>query len=90
MPRAVSRVDALAGDAIEAGVRIKHRRRLARLGWSRALDPSDAGLWAAGDPAPRPGCALEVLVDGAEAFPAIAQAIEGPGLGGQWRISSAC
>jgi phosphatidylserine/phosphatidylglycerophosphate/cardiolipin synthase-like enzyme len=29
-----------------------------------------------GDPPPRPGCRLDVLIDGAEAFPAIAEAIE--------------
>ena len=43
----------------------KHRRRLRRLGWERALEPPDDGLWAAGDPPPREGCSLEVLVDGA-------------------------
>jgi phosphatidylserine/phosphatidylglycerophosphate/cardiolipin synthase-like enzyme len=72
----VSRIDALVGDSIEAGVRFKHRRRLAKLGWPRVLDPPDDGLWAAGDPPPRHGCSLEVLIDGAEAFPAIAAAIE--------------
>jgi phosphatidylserine/phosphatidylglycerophosphate/cardiolipin synthase-like enzyme len=34
-------------------------------------------LWAAGDPAPRTGCALEVLVDGAEALPRIGEALAG-------------
>jgi hypothetical protein len=29
----VSRADAAIGDAIEAAVRAKHRRRLKRLGW---------------------------------------------------------
>ena len=38
---------------------------------------ADDGLWAAGDPPPRAGCAMDVLIDGAEAFPAIADAIEG-------------
>jgi phosphatidylserine/phosphatidylglycerophosphate/cardiolipin synthase-like enzyme len=73
----ISRADAIVGDAIEAAVRAKHRRRLRRLGWERALDPPDGGLWAAGDPPPRPGCALEVLVDGAQALPAIAEALQG-------------
>ena len=56
----------------------KHRRRLRRV-WdpSGALAPPDDGLWAAGDPPPRAGCSLDVLIDGAEAFPAIAEAIAG-------------
>ena len=73
----VSRVDDLIGDGIEAAVRAKHRWRLHRLGASHALSPPDDGLWAAGDPPPREGCSMEVLIDGAEAFPAIAEAIVG-------------
>jgi phosphatidylserine/phosphatidylglycerophosphate/cardiolipin synthase-like enzyme len=73
----LSRADAALGDAIEAAVSAKHRRRLKRLGWERALEPPDDGLWAAGDPPPREGCSLEVLVDGAEALPAIAEAMQG-------------
>lgn len=69
-------LDARVGDAVEAAVRTKHRRRLARLGWSRALDPPDDGaLWAAGDPPPRPGNEVEVLIDGAQALPALAAAL---------------
>jgi phosphatidylserine/phosphatidylglycerophosphate/cardiolipin synthase-like enzyme len=71
----VSGVDSLVGDGVEAAVRAKHRRRLARLGASEALEPSGDGLWATGDPPPRPGCDMEVLIDGAQAFPAIATAI---------------
>jgi phosphatidylserine/phosphatidylglycerophosphate/cardiolipin synthase-like enzyme len=73
----ISRADAMVGDAIEAAVRARHRRRLRRLGWERALEPPDGGLWAAGDPPPRPGCSLDVLVDGAQALPAIAEALQG-------------
>jgi phosphatidylserine/phosphatidylglycerophosphate/cardiolipin synthase-like enzyme len=73
----ISQVDARVGDAIEAAVRTRHRRRLRRLGWERALEPPDGGLWAAGDPPPRPGCSLDVLVDGAQALPAIAAALQG-------------
>jgi phosphatidylserine/phosphatidylglycerophosphate/cardiolipin synthase-like enzyme len=72
----ISHADAAAGDALEAVVRAKHRRRLHKLGWERALEPPDNGLWASGDPPPRPGCSLDVLVDGAEALPAIAEALE--------------
>jgi phosphatidylserine/phosphatidylglycerophosphate/cardiolipin synthase-like enzyme len=57
-------------------VRTKHSWRLRRLGSGHALAPADDGPWATGDPPPRAGCSLEVLVDGAEAFPAIAAAIE--------------
>jgi phosphatidylserine/phosphatidylglycerophosphate/cardiolipin synthase-like enzyme len=73
----LSRADAAVGNAIEAAVSAKHRRRLKRLGWERALEPPDDGVWAAGDPPPRHGCSLDVLVDGAEALPAIAEALQG-------------
>jgi len=72
----VPRIDSVVGDGIEAAVRAKHRWRLRRLGSSRALAPPDDGLWAAGNPVPRPGCTMDVLIDGAQAFPAIAEAIE--------------
>jgi phosphatidylserine/phosphatidylglycerophosphate/cardiolipin synthase-like enzyme len=72
----VSQADTAFGNAIEAAVRAKHRRRLRRLGWERALEPPDDGLWAAGDPPPREGCSLDVLVDGAQALPAIAEALQ--------------
>jgi phosphatidylserine/phosphatidylglycerophosphate/cardiolipin synthase-like enzyme len=48
-----------------------HRRRLQRIGWTRALEPP-AGDWASGPPV-REGNALEILVDGAEALPRIAR-----------------
>ena len=72
-----TQLDSAIGNGIEAAVRLKHRRRLRRLGWERALEPDGDGFWAAGDPPPRAGCNLDVLVDGAEAFPAIAEAIAG-------------
>jgi phosphatidylserine/phosphatidylglycerophosphate/cardiolipin synthase-like enzyme len=68
------RPDAVLGDGIELLVSAKHRRRLARLG-SQALDPGP-GWWAEGDPPPREGCRLEVLIDGADTFAAAARAIE--------------
>ena len=67
----VASLDALVGDGIERAVLAKHRRRLARLG-SGALQPPAEG-WADGDPPPRDGCTLEVLVDGARAFPELEQ-----------------
>ena len=68
-------MDRLVGDRVEAAVRAKHAWRLRRLGWTHVLTPPDDGLWATGEPAPRERCSLDVLVDGAAAFPAIAEAI---------------
>src|SRR4051794_11646022 len=73
----LSRLDAAAGAVIEGSVVRHHRRRLRRLGWARALEPDGGDLWADGEPSPRPGNRLDVLVDGAEALPAIADAIAG-------------
>jgi phosphatidylserine/phosphatidylglycerophosphate/cardiolipin synthase-like enzyme len=70
-------LDSLIGDGVEAAVKLKHRRRLQRLGWDRALAPDDRGLWAAGDPPPRERCALQVLIDGAQALPEMARAMRG-------------
>ena len=73
-----ARVDGWAGDRIEAATAAHHRRRISRAGHLAQLDPPrDGRLWAAGDPPLRDGCALEVLVDGAEALPRIAEAIRG-------------
>jgi len=69
------RMDAVLGDGVDAAVVFKHRRRLHRLGWDHAYEPPVPGVFAAGDPPPRPGCSLEVLVDGANALPVMARAI---------------
>jgi phosphatidylserine/phosphatidylglycerophosphate/cardiolipin synthase-like enzyme len=77
-PAPVARADALLGAALEATVKRHHRRRLRRLGHGGALDPPpspDGSLFATGDPPPRPGSKMEVLVDGATALPAIAHAL---------------
>lgn len=74
---APSSLDARIGDAVEWSVRVKHRRRLRRLGWSRALEPDGTGPFAAGDPPPRPGNRVDVLIDGAQVLPAIAEAVAG-------------
>jgi phosphatidylserine/phosphatidylglycerophosphate/cardiolipin synthase-like enzyme len=48
----------------------------AKLGRSAQRTPPDDGrLWAGGDPPPRAGNALEVLIEGAAYFPALEQAI---------------
>jgi phosphatidylserine/phosphatidylglycerophosphate/cardiolipin synthase-like enzyme len=63
---------------LERLVRSHHSRRLRRLGKAKALDPPlEPVEWAEGEPAPRPGNELDVLVDGADALPAIAEALEG-------------
>ncbi len=49
-----------------------HARRLERIGWEGALDPPPGG-WAEGTYPPRAGNTVEVLIDGAEALPAIAE-----------------
>ena len=64
-------LDDRVGDAIERAIRAHHRRRLRRIGWEHALD-AVGPAWAGGEPAPRTGNAVEVLVDGAEALPRMA------------------
>jgi phosphatidylserine/phosphatidylglycerophosphate/cardiolipin synthase-like enzyme len=71
----LGRLDSVVGNRIEAAVTEKHRRRLSRLGWRHVYEPSASGAFAEGDPPPRPGCSLEVLVDGANALPAMAHAL---------------
>ena len=53
-----------------------HHRRLRRLGWERALDPPPGG-WAETSYPPRGGNSVEVLIDGAEALPALAEEMRG-------------
>ena len=68
--------DRVAGNAIERLTNAHHARRLGKLGRSAQRTPPDDGrLWAAGDPPPRAGNALDVLIDGAAYFPALEQAI---------------
>src|SRR5437588_6986962 len=71
-----ARLDTAVGNSVEAAVRLKHTLRLRRLGWAEALAPSEDGLWAHGAPPPRPGCELQVLVDGAQALPEMARAMQ--------------
>jgi phosphatidylserine/phosphatidylglycerophosphate/cardiolipin synthase-like enzyme len=74
---AVARLDIGLGDAIERLTRAHHRRRLSRIGWTRALDPPADGLWSAGEPPPRAGNSIDVLIDGANALPRIAAELAG-------------
>jgi phosphatidylserine/phosphatidylglycerophosphate/cardiolipin synthase-like enzyme len=72
------RVDGVIGNALERATVAHHRRRLARLGAVPALDPPvDGQVWCGGDPPPRPGNELEVLIDGAAALPRIAEELAG-------------
>jgi phosphatidylserine/phosphatidylglycerophosphate/cardiolipin synthase-like enzyme len=73
----VDRCDAWLGERLERLVSEHHRRRLRRVGRIEQLDPADAGAWAAGPPSPRADCDIEVLIDGAEILPRIADAIIG-------------
>src|ERR1700716_2305614 len=65
--------DAL-GQVVQRPTTAHPRRRLARVGWTIAANPPPDG-WAVGEPAPRPGNALTVLIDGAEALHAMATEI---------------
>ncbi len=71
----LAHVDGLFGRGVELAVERHHRRRLRRLGQGQAITPDGASLWASGDPPPRPGNQLDVLIDGAQALPAIAEAL---------------
>jgi phosphatidylserine/phosphatidylglycerophosphate/cardiolipin synthase-like enzyme len=76
--RSIEAADRLLGRAVERSMVAHHRRRLRRLGRLDALEPPDDGSpWCREAPAPRDGCAIDVLVDGAEVLPAIAEAING-------------
>jgi phosphatidylserine/phosphatidylglycerophosphate/cardiolipin synthase-like enzyme len=74
----IATTDLALGRAIERSMTAHHRYRLRRLGRLEALDPPDDGtLWCREAPAPRAGCSIDVLIDGAEVLPAIAAAIRG-------------
>jgi phosphatidylserine/phosphatidylglycerophosphate/cardiolipin synthase-like enzyme len=66
--------DGALGQLVERLTTSHHRRRLRKVGWTPAIDPTPAG-WAGSDPPPRPGNALEVLIDGADALRAMAVAM---------------
>jgi phosphatidylserine/phosphatidylglycerophosphate/cardiolipin synthase-like enzyme len=74
-PSPLDRLDDLLGDSIERAIRARHRRRLRRRGHGGAIEPAPGGWAGTASFAPRPGCRLELLVDGSEALPRIAEAI---------------
>jgi len=74
----LDRIDAAVGSTIESAIVGHHRRRLRRRRRLTQLEPpEDGSLWAGGDPSPREGGDLEVLVDGEVALTRIADALAG-------------
>ncbi|MEA2199153.1 MAG: hypothetical protein QOJ25_3204 [Solirubrobacteraceae bacterium] len=71
----IARLDRVVGRAVEVSVQLHHRRRLRRLGHAAALEPLGDAMWAGCNPPPRPGNELEVLIDGAQAMPTIAETL---------------
>src|SRR4051812_27988482 len=76
-PTLLDRVDATLGSGIERAMVRHHMRRLRRRGQLRALVPGSDTLWATTAQPPREGNRMEVLIDGANALPAMAEAIRG-------------
>src|ERR1700733_11164765 len=71
-------IDGWTGRAVDRAVGAHHRIRLKRVGrLDQLAPPTDGSLWAAGDPPPRAGNSLELLIDGEQALPRIAEALEG-------------
>jgi phosphatidylserine/phosphatidylglycerophosphate/cardiolipin synthase-like enzyme len=71
----LEKVDAAVGDGIERAMVHHHLRRMRRNGQLAAIAPASEGLWAQTAVPPREGNALDVLIDGANALPAMAEAI---------------
>ena len=77
-PNVIAAADRAAGTAIEGAVNRHHARRLAKIGRSaQRKPPHDGEIWPAGDPPPRPGNAIDVLIGGAAYFAALEAAIRG-------------
>jgi phosphatidylserine/phosphatidylglycerophosphate/cardiolipin synthase-like enzyme len=77
--RLIGALDGWFGERIESAVKAHHRRRLTRAGQLARLEPplDAASWWAAGETAPREGNHLEVLIDGAQALPLLAEVLAG-------------
>jgi phosphatidylserine/phosphatidylglycerophosphate/cardiolipin synthase-like enzyme len=71
----IDHIDGWAGQVIDRAVGAHHRLRLKRAGRLDQLAPTGPALWAAGGSPPRQGNALEILIDGEQALPRIAQAL---------------
>ncbi|WP_394613440.1 phosphatidylserine/phosphatidylglycerophosphate/cardiolipin synthase family protein [Lentzea sp. JNUCC 0626] len=68
-------LDARLGDGLENMLCSHHTRRLRRLGWGEVLDGESTGWFTPLRPVQH-GNSVEILVDGATAFPVVAKAIE--------------
>jgi phosphatidylserine/phosphatidylglycerophosphate/cardiolipin synthase-like enzyme len=71
----LDRLDAAVGDGIERAMIHHHTRRLRRHGQLATLAPATEGLWAETAAPPRHGNSLEILIDGENALPRMAEAI---------------
>ena len=70
--------DRVLGEGIERLTNAHHARRLGKIERSaQRTPPEDGQLWAAGDPPPREGNAIDVLIEGGAYLPALAEAIRG-------------
>jgi hypothetical protein len=81
------RIDSALGMQIERAVMSHHKRRLGRLGQLAALETRVPG-WASKGARPQAGNQFEVLIDGSEALPAIADAIAEARSTVGWRAGS--
>jgi phosphatidylserine/phosphatidylglycerophosphate/cardiolipin synthase-like enzyme len=71
-------IDEWTGRAADRAFALHHRLRLRRAGrLAQLAPPADGSPWAAGEPPPRKGNSLEVLIDGEQALPRIAEALAG-------------
>src|SRR4051794_7715341 len=75
-PTLLDRFDAAFGDGLERAMIHHHRRRLRRRGQLNAFAPASDGLYATTAVAPREGNDLQILIDGANALPRMAEAIQ--------------
>jgi phosphatidylserine/phosphatidylglycerophosphate/cardiolipin synthase-like enzyme len=69
------KVGSALGEGIDRAVRNRHRGRLRRAGWEHALD-ADGLEFATGGAPPRPGNAIEILIDGCDALQRIAEELQ--------------
>ena len=65
----------VVGEGIDKTVCRHHRRRLRRVGWGHALESGDAGWVTATASEPREGNRVEILIDGANVLPRMAEDI---------------
>jgi phosphatidylserine/phosphatidylglycerophosphate/cardiolipin synthase-like enzyme len=70
--RLAVRIGHAVGERLDRAVLHRHRNELRHAGWEHALDATSASFVRDGAD-PRPGNAVEVLIDGVEALPRIAE-----------------